>query len=174
MRKSIRGEPSNVLKYFGYRKFLCKRRTYHFSPLKNFLPRKAEQNSRDSILCCRKFQSRWFSCVGKVGPSWYCGKKLCLTGSTQKTLWGNCLLLQKNSCIAKTFLSKRRKNKKEMLLSETENVSEVAKRSHTAEIRNPIYHIRHQNVVVATPLLTFLFQWETSPVLDWTKKEKQP
>ena len=43
-----------------------------------------------------------------------------------------------------------------MLLSKTVIAGEVAKISHTAEIRTR--YLPLQKVVVATPLLTFLFQ----------------
>ena len=56
-------------------------------------------------------------------------------------------------------------------------VSEIVKISDTGEIRTWTYRFRTyvplQNVVVLTPLLTFIFVWKELAILDW-KKENRP
>ena len=169
-RKSIRGEPSNVLKYFGYRTFFCKKRTYHFFSLKSFLPHNAEKKIVGEPFCVTENSSlEDFHALEKWGHHGIVEKSFVSQDRHKKHCNGIVFFYKKLLVSTKLYWVRARKNKMAMLLSETANVSEVAKRSHTAEIRTPIYRFR---TLLSQPhCLHFFFSEKLRQF--WTEQKKK-
>ena len=172
--KTLVGEPSNVFENLGYRTLLYKKKTYHFSPLKSFLPHSAEKKFYWNRSVLQKIPASKIFMRRKSGGITVLWKKVMSHRTkTENFLW-------ELSCCKKNFWyrlkfygwEEQKQNKMAMLLSETVNVSEVAKRSHTAEIRTPIYRFR---TLLSQPhCLHFFFNEKLRQFWTEQKKENQP
>ena len=95
--EKFRGEPFNVSENFGYRKILCIRKGYHYSPLKIFCLTVPKNFVGKPFNVSENFGYRKILCVRR-GFHYFLLKPL-LPHSAEKFRRGNPSVLQKNSDI---------------------------------------------------------------------------
>ena len=147
--KKFRGEPFNVSENFGYRKILCMRRGFHYSPMKIFRLTVPKKFVREPFCVLKKFRYQKFSCIGEGGGGITVLSKKILSHRTEtKNLVRESPCFPENFWYQKKFMGKRKRERERererergggvitVLLSKIVNVSEVVKLSDTAEIRS--------------------------------------